>query len=357
MQVINSLGEDLDHVLTHTSSALAELKDKTIFITGGTGFFGLWFLETIAWANKTRYLNIKAVVLTRNPDSVKTKAQHLFNNPAFEFLTGDIRTFTFPDRKFQYVIHGATTNARETFNNEDDLNKYDTVAEGTRRLLEFSVECEAEKILYISSGSYYGKQPQGILHIEETFTAAPEIDIPNSALGIAKRTAEFYCNYFAKKHDIEIKIARCFTFFGPYLPLDIHYAIGNFFGNGFHKQDIEILGDGTPERSYLYMADLMIWLWKIFLQGKNLEAYNVGSDKIMSIRDTAEIIARYYEVDVKVNQPVNKDRPLNRYVPSVSKANQQLGLNETITFEEGVARLASHISTDPDLYFKKMAQF
>lgn len=352
----NPLYQDLDHILQHTLSVFQELKDKSIFITGGTGFFGLWFLETIAWANKNHHLGIKAVILTRNPGGVKIKAQHLFNDPAFEFITGDIRDFEFPGTKFQYIIHGATTNARETFDNEDNLKKYDTVAEGTRRLLEFSVECDASKVLYISSGSLYGDQPQGMTHIKETFSGAPRIDERNAALGMGKRTAEFYCKYFAERYDLEIKIARCFTFFGPYLPLDIHYAVGNFFRNGIRNEDIEILGDGTPERSYLYIADLMVWLWIIFLKGENLEPYNVGSDKGMSIRHTADIIANYFQVGVRVNQSEKVGRPLSRYVPSVSKAKDKLGLNEIITFDEGVDRLASHISIDPALYLEKMAK-
>src|SRR3989338_4961828 len=97
---------------------------------------------------------------------------------------------------------------------------------------------------------------------EEYFGAPYPADV-KSAWGESKRAAEFICGYYADRYGLEIKIARCFSFVGPYLPLDIHYAVGNFIRDALKGGPLRIKGDGTPVRAYLYAADLAVWLWTI----------------------------------------------------------------------------------------------
>src|ERR1700689_3937681 len=73
----NPLAEDLDHVLNNTRDQLDELRGNRIFITGATGFFGCWLLETFAWANQRLHLGAHAVALSRNPQTLAQKAPHL----------------------------------------------------------------------------------------------------------------------------------------------------------------------------------------------------------------------------------------------------------------------------------------
>src|SRR5215471_10451273 len=102
----NPLASDLDHVLKQTAGVWEELRGQRIFITGGTGFFGCWLLESFAWANEKLKLNASAVVLTRNLDAFRKKAPHLAAHPAIQFHPGDVLTFGFPSGRFSHVIHG-----------------------------------------------------------------------------------------------------------------------------------------------------------------------------------------------------------------------------------------------------------
>jgi len=129
--VDNPLAEDLDHILKHTEGLWEELRDQRIFITGGTGFFGCWLLESFAWANDNLHLNAESLVLTRNYEAFLKKAPHLATNPAIKFHIGDVRDFEFPEGQFPFVIHAATE-ASAKLNETNPLLMWDTIIEGTR---------------------------------------------------------------------------------------------------------------------------------------------------------------------------------------------------------------------------------
>lgn len=335
----NPLERDLDLILAHTAGLWEEIRGKRIFITGGTGFFGCWLLESFAWANRKLDLDAAAVVLSRHPEGLKLKAPHLATEPAISFHRGDITSFDFPDGSFSHVIHAAAA-ASARLNEENPLLMFETVVLGTKRALEFASACGAENFLLTSSGAVYGKQPPDVSHVTEDYSGAPNSLEPSSAYAEGKRAAEFLCSVYAQTRGLKAKIARCFTFVGPYLPLDIHYAIGNFIGDVLHDGPIEVKGDGTPYRSYLYAADLMAWLWTILFRGESQRPYNVGSDREISIRDLAFTIAQCLgpEIEVNVAGRATPGKPRELYVPSVSRAIRELGLEQTVDLRSAIAK-------------------
>jgi dTDP-glucose 4,6-dehydratase len=339
----NPLAKDLDHILTHTSNLWEELRGQRIFITGGTGFFGCWLLESFAWANDVLGLGASALVLTRNTSSFQKKAPHLAAHPAIQFHKGDVRDFNFPDGEFSHIVHAATS-ASASLNNEEPLLMFDTIVEGTRHTLDFAVQCGAKKLLLTSSGAVYGRQPSDMTHITEDYSGSPDTVDPNSAYGEGKRAAELLCALYSNKHGIETKTARCFAFIGPYLPLDIHYAIGNFIRDGLHGGPIQIKGDGTPYRSYLYAADLAIWLWTILFKGKSCRAYNVGSEEQITIAELANIVALCFQnpIEVKIAQLPPANRKPERYVPSIKRSREEFGVWPIIELKESIRRTLPH---------------
>jgi dTDP-glucose 4,6-dehydratase len=335
----NPLADDLEHILTHTRGLWDELRGRRLFLTGGTGFFGCWLLESFAWANDRLDLGAEAVVLTRNPDAFRRKAPHLAGHPAVRLHQGDVRDFRFPDGPFSHVIHAATE-ASAALNDEQPLVMLDTVVEGTRRAMEFARHKGARKFLLTSSGAVYGRQPSDLTHVPEGYPGAPDVFDHRSAYGEGKRLAEHLCVLSGRCHGLEPRIARCFAFLGPYLPLDIHYAAGNFLRDGLRGGPIQVGGDGTPWRSYLYAADLAVWLWTLLFRGTPCRAYNVGSDQGVTIADLARATASVCGSSCTVSiarQPV-PGRPTERYVPSVARARAECGLEVRIGLEEALRR-------------------
>lgn len=331
--------QDLDHILEHTKALWEDLREKKVFITGGTGFFGKWLLESFVWANDQLKLNAQMVVLSRDPNFFKTRYPHLAEASGITFHQGDVRNFEFPRERFDFIIHAAT-DASAQLNIENPLLMVDTIVDGTRRTLEFARHCGTKRFLLISSGAVYGKQPPDLSHIPEDHSDAPDTTQPASAYGEAKRLAELLCSIYQKQYDLEITIARCFAFVGPYLNLNIHYAVGNFIRDGLAGGPISVSGDGTPYRSYLYAADLAIWLWTILFRGAPGEAYNVGSEDAISIRDLAYEVSAAFPNSAKVviaKSPL-VGQPAERYVPSIKKARIRLGLDSWINLQEALHR-------------------
>ena len=334
---MNRLKDDLDHILKHTEGLWDELRGKRVFITGGTGFFGCWLLESLAWANKKLNLGASALVLTRNVELLRKKAPHLVENPTISFHIGDVRSFDFPSGEFSHVIHAATA-ASAKLNDEDPLLMLDTIIEGTRHVLDFAVQCGAKKLLLTSSGAVYGKQPSDITHIPEDYMGGPDTMDPQSAYAEGKRVAELLCAIYSKKFGIECEIARGFSFVGPYFPLDVHYAIGNFIRDALNGGPIVVKGDGTPYRSYLYAADLAIWLWTILFRGEPCRPYNVGSDHDMSVLDTARAVsyAAGEHVTVSVLKKSEPQQEAERYVPETNRARSALCLPQSVSLEQAL---------------------
>ena len=333
---------DLDLILHHTRPLWDEMRHQRLFITGGTGFFGSWLLSSFLHIDRALSLNATATVLTRDPAQFAARAPHLANHPAITLLPGDIRTFAMPPGSFDFIIHAATDVAAPT-TAVSPLDRYSAIADGAARMLDFAATHATRKFLLTSSGAVYGKQPSTLSHIPEDYPGAPDALTPASAYGEGKRASELMCALYAQQSSIQFKIARCFAFAGPCLPLDSNFAIGNFIRDALRGNSIQIAGDGTTLRSYLYAADLAVWLWTILFSAPPMQAFNVGSEEAISIASLAHLTASTLTPQLRIHiaqQPIEGSSPL-RYVPSTQRAQQQLNLRQTISLTESIRRTAA----------------
>ncbi len=299
--------------------------NKHIFITGGTGFFGKSILSCIrrGFLPKTRF-----TILSRDPQ------KFLQTNPEFRdlenvaYVAGDVRDFKY-DGSVDFVFHAATPAVTDI--SDDEMTSI--ILEGTAHVLNYAKKCGAEKILMTSSGAVYGPVPN-IAHISEDMPCHPV-----TAYGIAKLKAERMC----ADSGLHALLPRCFAFVGPYLNLDIHYAIGNFIRDGLNGGDIVVKGNGTPYRSYLYADDLVHWLFTILAQGEHARPYNVGSDDGHSIAEIAQLVASHFTPPPRVgilDQTPPMSPPLH-YVPDISCARDELGLSVEVSLTHAIDRTIS----------------
>jgi len=327
--------EDLEHVLAHTRPLWEQFRGGRIFVTGATGFFGIWLLESFAFANKKLNLGATLVGLSRDPDAFHAKVPHMAQESSIALHRGDVRDFDFPRGSFTHVIHAGTTSSAPVPPSE----VLDTIIRGTKRTLEFAVAAGAKRFLFVSSGAVYGKQPPEMTHIPETYLGSPDPMDPNSAYGEGKRVGELLCAIAHQEHGLETTVARCFAFVGPHLPLNAHFAVGNFMRDALRGEPINIK-DGSSCRSYLYAADLAIWLWTILFKGRACHPYNVGSDKTITIGDLAQELLSTLGDGHKRVIKVSTGAP-SRYIPSIIHSHKELGLVDWVERKEALLKTYS----------------
>jgi len=312
-----NISSDISLLIKRSAIDIEKLRGKKIFITGGTGFFGVWFLATLIQIKKYLNGNLDIIVLTRSKNIFLTKYQNLNFHNNIEFIHGDIRTFKYSRRDITHLVHMATTSASETFYGESQLNKLELLYFGTKNTL---IECKGklENVLFTSSGVAYGLcNSNYISENDYTFLNTTEI---STSLGLGKLNAEFLINFYSKVENYNYTVARCFTFAGQYLPLNLHYAFGNFIKDAIEKKPIVINGKGMDIRSYLFIGDAIAWLLQMLVNPKNT-IYNIGSEKSISILDLARVIAKKNSLEVIIKDENKEEGNFRRtmYVPNTYK--------------------------------------
>lgn len=310
------------------------LDNKKIILTGGTGFFGLWILSLFKFLNESMEIHIFA--LSRDPNNFLERYPEFKNLQWLTWIKGDVRNIDFNETYYDYIIHGAAETNAQAHNNHFEM--LDTIIKGGSNILRLATKLNVNKTLLISSGAVYGEQPAEVTNIKENSLHACDPLLASSAYGEGKRCMELMGAIHNKTNNLHINYARCFTFMGPGIPIDGHFAFGNFVSDILSAQSINIKGDGSTIRSYLHGADLAVWLVTILLFGKSNEAYNVGNDEPIRVLELAKKFRDVTKTVIPINimeQQKKNSRKANMYVPDIHKV-RQLGCKIQITLEQGI---------------------
>ncbi len=353
-QVTRLPAQDLTQIIRTTAPLWTPLRGGRILITGATGFFGCWLLESLIAANRELGLGVRILAQSRDPARFLARLPHLGSEAGIRWLATSPAALTAEKIRngdpeggtgLDAIIHLVTEADNVATQARPDAAS-DTIVGSTQRALDLAVETGARYFLFTSSGAVYSRQGGVPERIPETHPLSSGVTDPAAGYAFSgglKREAEELCTAYARQHGLNTTIARCFTFVGPWLPLEGKFALGNFLDDALHGRDIVIRGDGTPVRSYLYAADLAVWLWTILFRGASGEACNVGSEQAVTLRDAAEVVRREVAPGAKIKILGRPDPagPVDRYVPDTSRARRELGLSESIALDEAIRRTAT----------------
>jgi dTDP-glucose 4,6-dehydratase len=335
---MNPLQGDLEGVLEQGRDDFETLRGSRLLVTGATGFVGSWLMESLLWANRRLGLGCRVVALTRSPDIYRRTHPHLASDPAVELVSGDVRQPLTSIGRIDGCIHAATP-ASARMNAEQPMEMLGTVIEGMRNVIDLARQNGCIPVLFTSSGAVYGQQPAVLPRIQEDYRGGPDPLSPSAAYHEGKRVAELMGAIASASGTLSFKVARMFAFVGPYLPLDAHFAVGNFIGDGLAGRRLHVEGNGRTVRSYLYAADMAAWLWRILAKGREGRAYNVGSEHAVTIAELAAEVAAAFEPPppVRIQGQATTDAA-NRYVPDTARARTELGLEQRVDIRTAIAR-------------------
>lgn len=311
---------------------------KRILISGGSGFVGTWMLESLLGENRRFGLQLSVVGLSRDVDRWKKNRGQVFEGSGVSAISGDVQD----PREWEHllsdqvdvVIHAAYDSGVRP-GMLTPLQTLDSIIEGTRNVISAGVRRGARRVLFVSSGAVYGRMPEGVRAFSEDYCGGPDPLAAGGAYGEGKRAAEAWGAAYCREHGVEFVSARLFAFGGPYLPLDQHFAFGNFILDALAGRPIRVAGAGMSVRSWLYGGDLGEWLLRILIEGRDGRAYNVGSDEACTILELAHLVAevagRPGEVELAGGAGVD-----SIYVPDISRAREELGLEVKVSLREAI---------------------
>jgi len=327
---------ELEHCVRLCAQPLASLADASMLVTGATGWFGTWLLDVLCAADDALHLGLRITAVSRDPQRFLARFPAFIREPRLAWITADVRRWT-PPPDFTHIIHGAADSSVPPAP-EAQRQLSETIVQGTRRALKgASPKCRG--FLLVSSGAVYGRCKPGQSRFSEADTEGAHPALPQSAYGEAKRTAEQIAER-ASAGGVPVRIARCFAFVGPHMPFDRHFAVGNFIADAVGGRPIRIKSDGRPQRSYLYMTDLVRALITVLVNGEDARPYNVGSNAAVSIEQLARQVDRIAGGKGVVIDGAASD-PDDRYVPDTSRLGAELGFLPDVPLESAISRTAA----------------
>lgn len=295
------------------------MEDKIVFISGAGGMIGKALTEYLMSKG------IQVIANTKTPQEIGT-----INH------SQDITEPLTYKGRIDYIVHLGALATPEAFkNNPVEVMTSNFI--GIKNLLDYAKENKVERVLYVSSGEVYGKTEE-----ELTEEASGYVDIlkPRSCYPISKRASETLCISYMKEYGVDVVIARPCHIFGKPGEKD-NRVFAQFIRNIENNEDIVLKSEGKDIRSYCYINDCVKALFKILLEGKKGEAYNISSEAI-SIKELAEIVAKIGNKKVVYETPKEEEQkvfnPMSKAVLNSNKL-RALGWKPEYTIEEGFKKI------------------
>jgi dTDP-glucose 4,6-dehydratase len=326
--------EDLEYIAINGKSTFDKLRRQNILIIGATSFVGMWVTEAILYADLKYNLETSITIISRNKLKTIERFESFISSgkivPIFKTLQ-DVQKSEL--NGISHVVNLATL----TDSTSGDLQLIENIQMFQKfwGLLDFN---SVKNILFTSSGAVYGKNPEKLIHLKEEDTANINNNYKNLGYGLGKISSEYLGFQWAERDNFNFKVARLFSFSGAFLPLNGNYVIGNFINNVINNEPLLIKNPGKVYRSFLYGAEMALWLWKILVEGNNT-IYNVGSDKEVTTIELASLISDLSSGREKIIIMTENIQNNESYVPNIEKIKKELFVDINYSLNDSISKM------------------
>ncbi|MBI5638016.1 MAG: NAD-dependent epimerase/dehydratase family protein [Nitrospinae bacterium] len=349
------VSNDMQEIADALGERIQQLEDATILLTGGAGVLGYYLINFFAHANATLLKNkCRVICLDNFIRGVPPWLAPFERSGAIRTVKADITQFD-PAAlgEIDYIIHAASI-ASPMYYRQYPIETMDANVIGLRILLDHAaVKMKSARplksFLFFSSSEIYGDPPPEFIPTKEDFRGLVSCTGPRACYDESKRYGETLCVNFHQSRGVPVKIARPFNNYGPGLSIDDRRVIPDFCKNILNGQNIVMLSDGSPTRTFCYIADAISGYLLMLLSNHNGESFNIGIETPeISIRNMALTLLNVAERELgigglKLITGTSEDKNYlvdnpDRRRPSIEKARRLLGYNPKVSLGEGLRR-------------------
>lgn len=332
--------EDLEFSANCKCFDIENLRNKTVLITGVTGFIGKQLVLTLLCMNKMSDLNVNIIAMARNKTKVENLFSNVLNDKNLNFSIQDITEKISISENVDFIIHCANP-VISSFFVEQPVETIEAIILGTNNILKFAKEKGVESVVYLSSMEVYGKI--NVSAIKETDYGYIDPLSVRSSYSEGKRLAETLCASYSSEYKVPVKIIRLSQVFGAGLDYSDSRVLSQFIRSVVEKKDIVLHTEGKSVLTNCYISDAINGIFTVLLKGQNGESYNLAnSENVFSIKQIAELIAQ----DNPDSKVVLKIQNISQYPPdTILKMNtdkiRSLGWTAKIGLKEMMKRTIS----------------
>lgn len=337
--------------ITDTNIDWPRLKDKTVFITGGSGFIAFYIVCALLIRNDLYGSNTKIIALVRSRENAEKKFGELLKRNDLELLVQDVCSPIQYDKKADFVIHSASQASAYYFEN-DPVGTIDANLTGTANVLDYAKNSNAESTLIVSSLKVYGSVYNKKGKLTEQDIGYIDIDSYKNCYAQGKRAAETLGCCYAKQYSMNITIARPAYIYGP-AKIDDDRVWAQFIANVVRKQNILLKSNGASLRSFCYVTDTAAALLKILLDGECSTPYNIANPKSdVTIREFAKAAVEAFpelNLSLRFANPNDEKEPVHSPMspaPEILDASRlnELGWTASVDLTDGIKRSVRIVS-------------
>lgn len=343
-QLIEFLSKDFSASLEDVEFNLSPLKNKTILITGGTGFMGSWLTHLVIYLNEKYNYNIKLFLVAREISNAMTQA--LLDKYNFiQFLRHDVRNYFDIPQETNYILHAAAS-PDTRFHASQPLKTIETIVSGTTNIFQAATRLpDLHNIIHVSSGLIYGKNEFGSYREEGSFGKLDCSQL-NSVYAESKRLSETIAISYKNQFRLPLSIIRPFTFIGAFQNIEKPWAFNSLLREALLKQPLRIFGNGEVKRGYMYGSDMAVWLLCSLAKAKSGSTYNIGNENAVDLKNLATIIASklYYKPKIEINQYTSLQNNFD-WVADTKKIQKELDLSLKINIDTAINRTIEFYTT------------